>query len=217
MSTQPGEPRRRFGKMEAAILIPNLVIIGGILFYLVATTIDEERVDPLVEADPDTAARISELEAALIDNPGDMSRAIELARIYTDMGEYPWSYNALKNAEARGNNDPAWQLKLGLAYLELGKNEDGLRVLTSALEDCGVTKCTHNTRVKLDLFSRVARIFVERKIDGRKDRVAADKAVKEVFKPVKADPEKMRLKAPVEPEEAVEGKPKELAPEPKKG
>ena len=166
---------------------------------------------------PVTAARISELEAALIDNPGDMSRAIELARIYTDIGEFPWSYNALKNAEKRGNDDPTWQLKLGLAYLELSKNDDGLRILNTALEKCGVTKCPANTRVKLDLFSRVARIFVERKIDSRKDRVAADKALQEVFKPVKADPDKMRLKAPAETEAEEEAPAPKKAPEPKKG
>ena len=215
MSDMPGAPRRRrFGKMEAAILIPNLLIIGGILFYLAATTVDQEKVVPLVEADPVTAARISKLEAALLARPGDMSVAIELARIYTEMGEYPWSYNALKNAEERGGDDPAWRLKLGLAYLELGKNEDALRLMKETLNGCGETKCLPNTRVKLQLFTRVARLFVERNIDGRKDRVSAEKALREVFKPVKADPEKMRPKGPVVPEDEVE---KVAAPEPKKG
>lgn len=216
MSTQPGAPRRRrFGKMEAAILIPNLLIIGGILFYLAATNVDQEHVERLVEADPITAARISELEAALLDRPGDMSVAIELSRLYTEMGEFPWSYNALKNAEERSDTDPRWRLRLGVAYMELGKNDDGLRVMTTALNSCEVTKCTPNTRAKLQLFSRVAKIFKERNIDSRKDRISADKAFNEVFKPVKVDPEKMRPKGPATVEEEQE-KEKASAPAPKK-
>ena len=215
MSDMPGAPRRRrFGKMEAAILIPNLVIIGGILFYLAATNVDQEKVEPLVEADPVTAARISELEAALLAHPGDMSIAIELARIYTDMGEYPWSYNALKNAEERGGDDPAWRLKLALAYLELGKNDDSLRIMKETLATCDETKCQPNTRVKLQLFTRVARLFVERNIDARKDRISSEKALHEVFMPVKADPEKMRPKGPAAPEQEEE---KVATQEPKKG
>ncbi len=214
MSQTPEKSKRRkFGRMEALILIPNLVIIGGILFYLAATSLDTEKVEPLVEADPETAALISQLEAALMDNPGDLRRAIQLSRIYTEMGEFPWSYNALKNAEKRANDNPAWRIKLGLAYLELGKNDDGLRVMNEAIQRCGVKKCSSNVRVKLDLFARVARLFVERKIDTRKRPIAADKALKEVFKPVKVDPEKMRPKGPATPEEEE----KSEDPPPKKG
>lgn len=201
MSDLPGAPKKRkFGKMEALILIPNLLIIGGILFYLAATSADDEPVEPLVDADPQTAAQIAQLEAALVNNPGDLGRAIRLSKLYSDVGEFPFSYSALKNAEKRAGNDPALRIKLGLAYLELGKNNDGLRVMEAAIAGCRVDSCDANVRVKLGLFARVARIFKERGIDSRKEPRAADKALKEVFKPVKADPEKMRPKAPAAPE-----------------
>ncbi len=217
MSQQPGtSKKRKFGKMEALILIPNLLIIGGILFYMAASGVEKDTVQPMIEADPETVARIGRLEAELRDNPGDLSRAIRLARLYTDVGEFPFSYNALKNAELKAGDDPGWRLKLGLAYLELGKNKDGLRVIEETIQRCGVKKCPPNLRIKLDLFARVARLFIERKIDSRKAPIAADKAMKEVFKPVNADPEKMRPKAPDTPEEE-KAEPEEEAPAPKKG
>lgn len=190
--------KQGFGKLEAAILIPNLVLIGVVLIYLAVTRVDGEKVELLVDADPVTQKRIAQLEKDLLRQPGDVTKALELARLYSDVGEFPWSYNALQAAEKHGSDDPSWQLKLALAYLELGKNDDGLRVLDEAVARCGSVKCAPPLRVKLDLFIRVAKLLKERGIDVRKDRTAADKALREVLKPVAVDPAKMRPKAPAE-------------------
>ena len=53
--------------------------------------------------------------------------------------------------------------------------------------------------MKLELFTRVAQIFVDRRIDSRSQRILAEKALIEVFKPVEVDLDKMRPKAPAPP------------------
>jgi hypothetical protein len=154
-----------------------------------------------VETDTKTSLRIHQLELSLERQPANMSSVIELARIYREAGEFPWSYQALKNAEKRGGTkEPSWQLMLGLAFLELGKNEDAIRVLESALKRCKGSKCASNIQVKLEIFTKVARIFLERRIDARMHNRAAEKALHEVLKPVGVDPHKMRPKAPASPE-----------------
>jgi len=199
---------RRFGRLEALILIPNILLIAVMLVYVAVTGVDQDAVKPLVDADPQTTARIAQLEEALMRDPRDVSKAIQLSRLYQDVGEFPWSYNALLNAEKNSSDNPIWRLRLGLAYLELGKNDDGLRVMQRALKGCDPARCSANVKIKLQLFTRVARLLKERKIDTRKHPRAAHKALQDVFKPVVIEPEKMRPKGPAQPVQPEQPAPK---------
>lgn len=190
-----------FSKLEAAVLFPNLLLVAVVVLCFVAYKGAPPRVAPLVETDTKTTRRIHQLELSLERQPANISSVIELAKLYREAGEFPWSYQALKNAErSGGDREPSWQLMLGLAFLELGKNKDAVRVLDSALERCGRTRCASNTQVKLEIFTQVARIFLKRRIDARMHNRAAEKVLHEILKPVGVDPEKMRPKAPASPE-----------------
>ena len=210
--TEPRPPKKRFGKLEAMILIPNLVLLGIVLLYLGATSTNKsDDVAPAINADPQTRKLIAYLEDELLRDPSNLRKALKLARLYREAGEFPWSYNALLNAERQNKTrGPAWQLKLGLAYLEIGKNKDALRVMETAYKACGTTKCPPPVKVKLGLFTRLARVFLKRKIHPVRNPRAAHNALREVLKPVTVDHEKMRSKGPLEPEQpaAPEAKPK---------
>lgn len=202
---QPAKPaKKRFGRLEAMILIPNLIIVGVVLLYLAASSMKKEKVEEAVEADPRTKALIASLEDSLMRDPANLANALKLARLYREVGELPWSYNALLNAERqRKYREPKWQFRLGLAYLEIGKNKDALRVLETAHNGCSTTRCAPPLKVKLGLFTRLAKIFVKRKINPVRNPRAADDALRKVLRPVKVDPEKMRSKGPLEPEKAT--------------
>jgi hypothetical protein len=156
----------------------------------------------LVRADKETALRIGELELELARGPQSLEKALELARLYQDAGEFPWSYDALRNAERRGGADPSWLVRLGLAYIGLGKNADGLRVIRRAKERCGAEGCPPHVEAKVNIFERMARVFVERSIDSRRHRSAAYKVIREILKPIQVDPKTLRPKAPAEPSAA---------------
>lgn len=218
MSDKPA--KKRFGRLEALILIPNLILLGVVLIYLGVTSARQnDAVKPAETGDPKTAAMIARLEDDLLRNPANMSKAIRLARLYREVGEFPWSYNALLNAERKSKKrEPLWQLRLGLAYMDLAKNKDALRVLEAAHKRCGEIKCGPNVQVKLGIFTRLARIMVERKIDWRKQPKAADQALQEILKPVTVDPTKMHPKGPAQPEKtapAPAAKPTKPAAKPK--
>jgi tetratricopeptide (TPR) repeat protein len=212
--SSPNDPKPRLGrKLEALALIPNLVLVGVVVLYFVMTRAGGTQVTPLIEGEKSTEQRIQQLELQLARNPGNTEQALELARLYQRVGEYPWSYDALRNAEARGNRDPRWLISLGLAYLDLGKNKDALRVLGRAKEECpekpkaaaaggGGTTCDANLKLKLEIFSKLARIFEKRGIHSGKHYEAAEKALREILKPVEVDPDKMRPKAPTTPQKA---------------
>jgi tetratricopeptide (TPR) repeat protein len=203
--------RKGLSTFQILILVGNLAFVAIVVLYFVISGVGRKEVKPLVEASPKTQQRISELEQLLARDPGNVGSAVELARLYRDVGEFPWSYDALKNAERSGNEDPAWRIKLGLAYLEIGKNDDGLRILKAARERCyrATPKCRQDLLTKLDIFHRLAEIFVERKIDSRKHLVAVNKAFQEVLKPVSADPAKIRPKAPAVPPSSAPSTPSE--------
>ncbi len=203
--------RKGLSTFQILILVGNLVFVGIVVLYFVLTGVGQKQVKPLVEASPKTQQRIADLERLLARDPGNVGSAVELARLYRDVGEFPWSYDALRNAERSGNEDPAWRIKLGLAYLEIGKNDDGLRILKAARERCyrATPRCRQDLLTKLDVFHRLAEIFVERKIDSRKHLVAVNKAFQEVLKPVNADPSKLRPKAPATPPASIPAAPAE--------
>jgi hypothetical protein len=193
---------------EAQLLAANVVFVIVAVLGLLISSAGTEKVLPLVQADPRTASRIQSLEHSLSHDPRAGGSAIELAQLYRDAGEFPFSYDTLREAERTGTREPAWRLKLGLAYLQLGKNDDAVRVLREAEKRCerkgegsGATKdaCAVDVRVKLELFGRVARLFKERHIVPYRQRVAADNALLEVLKPVEVDPAKMRPKGPAAP------------------
>ena len=138
-------------RLEAIVILPNLALLAFVILYVVTHGTATTRVAPLVEGDKGTTSRIAELELALRRHPQNLSSAIELARLYREAGEFPWSYNALQNAERTGKHEPAWKLMLGLAYLELGKNDDGVRVLDAALQGCAKQTCAASTRKAGDL------------------------------------------------------------------
>jgi len=199
------EPRRSLlpTRLEAIVLLPNLALVAFVVLYLVTQQSSTERVAPLVEGDRALTDRIAQLEQSLQREPSNISSAVELARLYREVGEFPWSYSALRNAEREGKPDPSWRLLLGLAYLELGKNKDANRVLEQSLRRCEQPpRCASNVKARLEIFARVARLFEERKIDARKHNAAAEKAMHEVLKPVEVDPDKMRPKGPAAPSPA---------------
>lgn len=202
MTEQPQRDKTvRRTRLEALVLLANVVFVAVLVLYGVVIGVGPRQVMPVVRADSKTARQITNLELALQRDPRSVGYALELARLYQDLGEFPWSYDALRSAERRGNLEPAWQLKFGLAYLELAKNEDGLRVLKAGMQRCDQQPktCPADVRVKLELFTRVAKIFVNRRIDSRSQRLSAEKALREVFKPVEVDLDKMRPKAPAAP------------------
>jgi hypothetical protein len=208
--TERPPSRGRTTAINIGVLAANVIFLAIAIIYF-ATRVPENRVKPIVEGSSKTQQRISQLELELRRDPASIAKAVELARLYQDVGEFPWSYDALRNAERSGAVDPAWRLKLGLAYLEIGKNDDGLRVLRAAQARCaqlGPNECRTDVAVKLDIFAQVAKILRDRRIDTRKHRAAADKALQEVLKPVIADPSKMRPKAPAAPASAPSDEPK---------
>ncbi len=189
------------GGSQPRLLLANLIFLGLAVLYLLVTTVGDETVQPLVQADPQTSRRIEHLERALLRQPGAADSALELAQLYRDAGEFPWSYDALRDAERTGTDDPGWRLKLGLAYLQVSKSEDALRVLRAARQRCRRpgAACPGDVRVKLDIFVRVAELLKKRGIQPHKHRLAAEQALREVLKPVEVDPAKMRPKAPAGP------------------
>jgi hypothetical protein len=189
-------------RLETIVILPNLALLAFVILYVVTHGTAGTRVEQLVVGDKGTTARIAELELALRRQPRNISSAIELARLYREAGEFPWSYNALRNAEKTGKHDPAWKLMLGLAYLELGKNDDGVRVLDATLKECTRQACSAATRAKLEIFARIGHLLEERGIDARSHNKAAEKALHEVLKPVEVNPEMMRPKAPADPKSA---------------
>ena len=184
------------------MLVPNLIFVAIVVLYLVSLQ-SGQRVAPLVQGEKTTEDRIAELERLIRRDPGNTRGAIELARLYQTVGEFPWSYNALLNVEKRGSREPSLRLILGLAFLELGKNDDAIRVLKRTLGTCRGKpgSCGYNVTVKLKIFNLLARTFRQRGIDCRRHHAAAAKALHEILKPVKVDPDKMRPKAPAPAEE----------------
>ncbi|MCA9664979.1 MAG: hypothetical protein KC503_05300 [Myxococcales bacterium] len=185
---------KRSGALEAAVVVPNLVLLALIVLYLVFARGSGPRVQSLVKTDVRTAKTIKKLEETLRRNPSHIESAIRLAKLYMRAGEYPWSIDALRSAERHGSSDAAWRMKLGLAYLELGKNLDGLRVLKGALLACAKVKCRADIEAKLRIFTRVATILQRKGINAHKDQVAAAKVFGSVLKPVQPD-RLSRLKA----------------------
>ena len=193
------------GRIEALVLIPNLVFVGIVVLYLIAVQGGGKRVAPLVQGAKATEARIAALERSLEREPRNVESAIELAQLYQQVGEFPWSYNALLTAEQQGSREPRWRLMLGLAYLEMGKNDDAIRVLSQTRSGC--TKrpgtCDQNLVAKLRIFGRLARMFQKRGIDSSRHSAAAEKVLHEILKPVEVDPAKMRPKAPAPTKEGT--------------
>jgi len=70
------------------------------------------------------------------------------------------------------------------------------------------TLCDWNQRTKLRIFLTLARMFKNRGIDSRKHHEAAQQALQELLKPVHADPDKMRPKAPAAPASSASAKQK---------
>lgn len=197
------ETEHRGARLEALVLIPNLVLVGLVVLYLVSLQ-GGPRVSALVQGDSQITGRIQRLELEIERDPRNLRKALELARLYRDVGEFPWCYSALRAAEREGRQEPRWRMALGLAFLELGKNEDALRVLRQASTRCsrgGAPRCSENTKLKLQLFVELAEKLEKRRIDARKHAGAAEKALHELLKPVAAEPDKMRPKAPAGPAE----------------
>jgi len=179
------KPKRRFRRVEAMILIPNLVLLGILGVYLLGKGLKgkETEVRPLVNANKKKSSRIATLEQLLRDNPADLGSAIALSKLYEEAGELPWSYDALRAAEKRSTVEPRLRLRLGLAYLQLGKNKDGMRVLRELIAHCDKESCRSHIESRAKIYRQVARLFLERDIDARVDHRGADKVMREVIKP----------------------------------
>ncbi len=184
------DPRSR--AMEAAVVIPNVILLALVVLYVVFRS--GPRVEPLVKTDRQRAAEIDRLEQTLKREPGKGSSALALAKLYSRAGEFPWALDALRSAERNGDERPSFRMKLGLGYIELGRNLEGLRVLKQALVKCrdaGPKKCSAGIKAKLEIFTRVAELLIERRIDTRKNQVAAAKVFDSVLKPASIDPKEL--------------------------
>jgi thioredoxin-like negative regulator of GroEL len=187
-------PKR--GRIELKILLANLILIGIVVVYFLATRTGTESVKELTQTDPQSSQKIRDLELALQRDPSNIELTLELARLYSEAGEFPWSYDALREVEKRGGGAVEWRIRLALAYLDLGKNEDARRVLKDAKERCQKESCSANLEVKLGIFQRLTQIMIDRHLDSRRQRGETEKALREIVKPVKVDPSKLRPKAP---------------------
>lgn len=177
------------GDLDATtLLLPNIVSLCLMGLFLLGTALSgTRRVERLVTADDATTRRIHELERAVtLGGPQASWAALELARLYRRAGAFPWSYEALRQAESHGPREPAYRLELGLAYVELGRNADGERVIKGALAGCVSPGCTSAVRARLALFERVATLMREREIDARYEIVRADEVFREVLKPAES-------------------------------
>jgi hypothetical protein len=179
---------RLFGRAGALIIIPNVLLLGGIVAYTMYSRYGAGEQRPVAGEQSPLKKRIAALEEALERDPLDGYRSLELARLYRDAGEFHWSYDALRAAEKRGRMDRQWRLKLGVAYLELGKNDDGVRVLSALQSECKDPDCSQSLAVRIDIFNRVAQRFKEQRIDARADHTAVDRVMKTILKPAQIDP-----------------------------
>ncbi|MCB9557709.1 MAG: hypothetical protein H6707_16485 [Deltaproteobacteria bacterium] len=208
--------QRKGRLLEAAVVIPNVLLLVLIVSYLLFTRGNRGAgVEPVVRTDPKTAQRIAALEREVRLAPKqNRGGLLELARLYSHVGELPWSVDALRSAEREGSSAPVWRLKLGLAYLEIGYNLDGLRVLKAAMLTCGGKQqtCSADVRAKLEIATRVAERLIERKVNAREQQQAAAKIFDSVLK--QAQPQRLsdRLNklSPTQPTSAPASQP--LAP-----
>jgi hypothetical protein len=171
-----------------ALWVPNLALLVIIVMVFLGTTCGEGRVvETLVLTDDATRSRIVQLERRLRYGAPDAPAAgVELASLYLRVGAFPWAYDALKQAESRAPRDPGWRLDLGLAYIEIGHNDDGLRVISEAYRSCNPPQCGSQVRARLSLYLRVAELMKERRIDARRDLRRANEVFREVLKPAEA-------------------------------
>jgi len=171
--------------IDVAIFLPNVILIGIVLLVIGIFAFGRERVLPLVATDRKTAAQIERLEREVSRKPTGTG-VFKLARLYQRAGETPWSYDALRTAEQRGGDDPRWRIKLALAYLEIGKNRDGRRVLRESIAACKVRRCGAGERARLEIFLEIAERFVAQKIDARRNVREANAVLDKVLKRVDA-------------------------------
>ena len=170
--------------IEAAVLIPNLLLLLVVVLYLLTTKVGPDRVQALVVADSKTTAQIRSLERQLARNPRDLSASFQLAHLYMRAGQLPFSYDALRGAEQDGSRLPSFRMMLGMAYVEIGKNADGQRVLHEALEGCTLRHCRPDVEARLSILSQVVDLIVERRINARIHPEKAAKIFGEVLKKV---------------------------------
>lgn len=170
--------------LETAIMVPNLLLLLVIVLYVLTTKVGPDRVQPLVVADKETSARIRQLERLLARNPEHRKAALELARLYRRAGQLPFSYDALRSAEQNGSRAARFRMKLGMAYVEIGKNADGVRVLREALLGCRLRRCPAHIEARLSIFKQVADLIAERGINARLYPDKASKVFDEVLKKV---------------------------------
>jgi len=134
-------------------------------------------VTPLVlGAGPETLRRIGTLEEELRRRPGDVLAATEIGRIWQSVGQLPWAYSALYEAERDGPKDAASRLRLAAAYLDLGELDDCRRNLAAAREACKRSPCAEPVSFKLSLFTRLTDNLVRDGIVPRRDLAYLEQA-----------------------------------------
>ena len=176
--------------LEAYVWVPNLLLLLGLVLIGLVGGGGRHQVGPLVATNRSTTELIQQLERRLARNPADGAASIELAQLYQRAGELPFSFEALRSAERRAGENLTFQMKLGMAYLELGKNGDGRRVLREALRRCDLRpkagrRCGVALRARLSIFLQVADLMVERNINARLQPEAVAKVFDSVLKHVK--------------------------------
>ncbi|MBW2731870.1 MAG: hypothetical protein JRH20_05715 [Deltaproteobacteria bacterium] len=206
VTTRYATPRLDLG-LEGTIWLPNVLLVMAFVLHLLITQLGIDRIQPLVITDATSTQRIKDLERSLALAPRRSDVVIELSRLYARAGELPLSYDALRDAEQNGSRDAYFKMRLAMAYLEVGKNADGRRVMQSALEACDLTHCPPRVRARLSIFSQVADIYVERNIDTRRYPHLAAKVFDEVVRKVEKSAVDMIMRAAKKAEHRATSRP----------
>lgn len=171
--------------MSAVLYAVNVVFLlaAGPLFAL--TTVARDGVGPLVVTDASTAGRIRELERVLQRSPGDWGSYVGLARLYDRAGAQAFSYDTLRSFESRVPELARSRVGLALAYVEIGRNQDGLRVVRRSLRDCAANrKCSVGDRARFEIVEQFVERLNQQRIDARQRPADVARVWRSVLKPV---------------------------------
>jgi len=135
-----------------------------------------------------TLRRLDRLEEQLRREPGDVTTATEVGRIWQSLGQPPWSYTALRAAERRSNGDAESLLALGAAYLDLGELRDSRRALQGARRKCARPACAEPVDLKITILTTLTDNLVKDGIVPRRDLYFTERAFRKLLREMSGPP-----------------------------
>ena len=170
----------RWANIGTAIVAPVIVLLVWPLYGPVTPL--------LLRSDPSAMRRLTTLEEELRRHPGDVVTATEVGRLWQAMGQSPWSYTALREAERRGPQDAASKLRLAAAYLDIGELDDTRRALAAARKACERSPCPEPVEIKLSLFTRLTDNLARDGIEPRRDLAFTGQALQKLLREIEGKP-----------------------------